>query len=69
MAFLSVTPTAGSLDDILNGGTSLITWVVSAMKALVDFVVSNPIVMVMFYVLLVSFAAGLIMRLIRGIGV
>lgn len=65
----SSTSSAGSLSAILAAATELVTWVISAIGQFLDFIVANPVILVLFIVMLVSFAVGLLFRIWRSTGV
>lgn len=68
MMFLSQTPAAGSLDALLQAATAIVTWVITQMGAFVGFIVENPVVLMLFLLMLVGFAVGLLMRIWRSVG-
>ena len=59
----SSSPSSGSLSAILQAATELLTWFVSSMGKFLDFVTSNPVVLMMFLILLVGSAVGMLMRI------
>lgn len=63
------TPANGSLSAILAAATELVTWVISAIGQFLNFIVANPVILVLFIVMLVSFAVGLLFRIWRSTGV
>lgn len=65
-SFLS-TATPGSLSDLLSAASDFLTWCITSMGSLITFIVSNPILLIMVIVFFVSFAVGLIIRMIGGI--
>lgn len=65
----STTPANGSLSAILASATELVTWVISAIGQFLNFIVANPVILVLFIVMLVSFAVGLLFRIWRSTGV
>lgn len=62
-------PADGSLSAILSAATELVTWVISAISKFLDFIVANPVILVLFIIMLVSFAVGLLFRIWRSTGV
>lgn len=65
----SSAPANGSLSAILAAATELVTWVISAIGQFLNFIVANPVILVLFIVMLVSFAVGLLFRIWRSTGV
>lgn len=59
----------GSLDLLLQAATQIVTWLISTMTAFVTFVVTHPVVLMMFLVILISFAVGLLIRFMRNTGI
>lgn len=66
--FLASTPAAGSLDALLAAAGSIVTWVITQMGAFVSFIVENPVVLMLFLLMLVGFAVGMLMRIWRSVG-
>lgn len=58
----SSTPANGSLQSILQAATELLTWFITSMGSFLSFVVDNPVVLMMFLILLVGSAVGMLMR-------
>lgn len=54
---------SGSLSAILQAATELLTWFVTSMGSFLNFVTSNPVVLMMFLILLVGSAVGMLMRI------
>lgn len=54
---------SGSLTAILEAATQLLTWFVTSMGSFLNFVTSNPVVLMMFLILLVGSAVGMLMRI------
>lgn len=59
----------GSFANLLQVGTQVLTWIITSMGALADFVVSKPIVLIMFILMLISFVGGYFFRIWRSTGV
>lgn len=57
-----------SMSDVLNGASALLTWVLGAISSILTFITSNPIILVMFFVMLISFAIGILFRIWRSVG-
>lgn len=60
---LSSTSTAGSLSNILESATALLTWFVASMKTILDFIVANPVCLLLFLILIVGSAVGMLFRI------
>lgn len=58
-----LTSTAGSLADILSAATEMFTWFITSMGSLITFIVSNPVVLVMFLIFLCGAVVGMFMRI------
>lgn len=58
-----LTSTAGSLADLLSAATEMFSWFITSMGSLVTFIVSNPIILVMFLILLSGAVVGMFMRI------
>lgn len=54
---------AGSLANILAAATQLLTWFITSMGSFLSFVVDNPVVLMMFLILLVGSAVAMLMRI------
>ena len=52
-----------SLADVLAGATTMVNWFVTAMGSFLGFITSNPIVLVMFMILLAGSAVGMLLRI------
>lgn len=63
------TPAAGSLKGILDAATDLVTWIVATLGSFLSFIVDNPVILVLFLMMLVSFAVGILFRIWRSTGV
>lgn len=64
----STSPT-GSLTQILSAATELGTWIISMVGQFLGFITSNPVILVLFLMMLVSFAVGILFRVWRSTGV
>lgn len=53
----------GSFGDILSNATSVFTWFITSMGALVTFILAHPLVLMMFMILLSGSVIGMFMRL------
>lgn len=69
---LSVSASGGDtadLSSILSAATSLATWIISTIGSFLTFITSNPVILVLFLMMLVSFAVGILFRIWRSTGV
>lgn len=57
-----------TLEEILQSATQLLTWVITGMGSVLTFVTSNPIVLVLFFIALISFVVGLLFRIWKSVG-
>lgn len=62
MAFLTAAD-ASTMDGLLGEATKLVTWIITQMASFLDFITSNPIVLVMFLLLLAGAGIGFLMRI------
>lgn len=60
---LSGSSTAGSLSNILESATALLSWFVTSMKTILDFIVANPVCLLLFLILIVGSAVGMLFRI------
>lgn len=60
---------SGTLTSILSAATELVTWIISALGSFLSFITSNPVILVLFLMMLVSFAVGVLFRIWRSTGV
>lgn len=68
-AMLSAETTPGSLKAILDAATDLVTWIVATLGSFLTFITQNPVILVLFLMMLVSFAVGILFRIWRSTGV
>lgn len=52
-----------SMSSILALATELMTWVITQMGAVLTFITSNPVILMMFIIMLVGFVVGMLMRI------
>lgn len=57
------------LSSILSSATSLATWIITTIGSFLSFIVDNPVILVLFLMMLVSFAVGILFRIWRSTGV
>lgn len=60
---LTSSSTAGSLSNILESATALLSWFVASMKTILDFIVANPVCLLLFLILIVGSAVGMLFRI------
>lgn len=60
---------AGDLGNILSAATQVVTWVISAIGSFLAFIIDHPVILVLFLLMLVSFAVGMLFRIWRSTGV
>lgn len=54
---------SSSLSGILEAATTMFTWFITSMGNLITFITSNPIVLIMFLILLCGSVVGMFMRI------
>ena len=57
------------MTEILSSATELANWVVTIITAFINMIVDTPVILVLFMMMLVSFAVGLLFRIWRSTGV
>lgn len=63
-ALASTTPANnGSLENILQAATQLLTWFITSMGSVLTFIVGNPVVLMMFLILMVGSVVAMLMRI------
>lgn len=60
---------SSSLSAILSAATELATWIITTIGSFLTFITSNPVILVLFLMMLVSFAVGILFRIWRSTGV
>lgn len=60
---LSGASAAGSLSNILESATALLSWFVTSMKTILDFIVANPVCLMLFLILIVGSAVAMLFRI------
>lgn len=55
--------------EILASATELASWVITIITAFINMIVDTPVILVLFMMMLVSFAVGLLFRIWRSTGV
>ena len=58
-------PVANAMTELLAAGTSLFTWVMTQLGAVITTITSNPILLLSFLMTLVGFVFGILRRLIN----
>lgn len=59
----------GDLASILSAATQLVTWIITTVGSFLKFIVDNPVILVLFLMMIVSFAVGILFRIWRSTGV
>lgn len=62
-----LTGDASTLSGLLGSATEMFTWFITQMGSLVTFITSNPIILVMFIILLCGAVIGMFMRVWRSV--
>lgn len=57
------TPASGSLTAILQAATELVTWIITTMGSYLSFVTSNPVILMMFLILLAGTGIAFLLRI------
>lgn len=55
--------TAGSLAGLLQSATTMLTWFLTSMKSVLDFIIANPVCLMMFLILLCGSVVAMLMRI------
>lgn len=63
MGILLTETNAGTMDGLLQEATKLVTWIITQMGSFLNFITTNPIVLVMFLLLLAGAGIGFLMRI------
>lgn len=50
------------LSDILSSATQMLTWFIKSMGSILSFITSNPVCLMMFLILIVGSAVGMLFR-------
>lgn len=58
---------SGSITSLLNMATEMWTWFITQMGTLVTFITSNPIILIMFIMMLSGAVIGMFMRIWRSV--
>lgn len=61
--------TPGDLANILSAATELVTWIITTLGSFLNFITANPVILVLFLMMIVSFAVGILFRIWRSTGV
>lgn len=51
------------ISTVLSSATSVVTWIISAMGSYLGFITNNPIILVMFLILLAGAGIGFLFRI------
>lgn len=55
--------TSGSLSSLLESATTLLTWFITSMGSVLNFIITNPVCLIMFLVVICGSAVGMLMRI------
>lgn len=58
-----LTSTASTLGDLLQSATDMLAWFITSMGTIVTFITSNPVILVMFLIMLSGAAVGMFFRI------
>lgn len=54
--------TTGTMSSLLESATSMLTWFISSMGELLEFILGEPAILMMFMILLVGAVVGMLFR-------
>lgn len=54
---------SGTLSDLLSAATTLLEWFITSMGKFLQFIVTNPVCLMMFLILLVGSAVAMLFRI------
>lgn len=57
----------GTMTEVLSGAAEILTWLITQMGAVVNFVTSNPLIMVGFLVSIAGLAINFFLRLFKSV--
>lgn len=57
------TTLANTLPDLLASATKIVTWMIASMGSYLSFVTSNPVVLILFLMLIAGSAIGFLFRI------
>lgn len=60
---VALTATAGSLSSILESATTMLSWFITSMKSVLDFIIANPVCLMMFLILICGSAVAMLFRI------
>lgn len=60
---LTASSGTGSLANILESATTMLTWFLTSMKSILGFIVENPVCLMLFLILIVGSAVGMLFRI------
>lgn len=60
---VALTATAGSLSSILESATTMLSWFLTSMKSVLDFIIANPVCLMMFLILICGSAVAMLFRI------
>lgn len=60
---LTGSSSSGSLADLLSAATTLLEWFITSMGKVLNFIVTNPVCLMMFLILLVGSSVAMLFRI------
>lgn len=63
---MSSNPTSADITTFTNFGTQLLTWLITTMTTILNFLLANPIALVSIIMALIVAAVGMIFNILKG---
>ncbi len=63
MTVAAETVTPGSFEALLGSATEMLTWFINSMTKLIQFILGQPAILMMFMILLVGSVVGMLFRI------
>lgn len=63
MILMSGSASSGSLSSILSSATEMLTWFITSMGSILNFIIDNPVCLMLFLILIVGSAVGMLFRI------
>ena len=60
---VALTASSGSLSSILESATTMLSWFLTSMKSILDFIIANPVCLMMFLILICGSAVAMLYRI------
>jgi len=54
---------AGTLNGLLSAATELLTWFITSMGSVLDFITTNPVILMLFLILICGSVVGMLFRI------